>query len=110
MDVPTELRSARQRAGLTQAELARRAGTSQATLSAYEGGRKTPSLNTLHRLLAGTGSRLVVQGGEAQLVVPSERRHERTALTLGQVLELAAALPIRHQPRLSFPRLPVSPG
>lgn len=35
---------ARRAAGLTQVELAKRAGTSQATLSAYERGLKTPSL------------------------------------------------------------------
>ena len=52
MDAAASLRDARRRAGLTQAELARRAGTSQATISAYEHGRKEPSVETLGRLLA----------------------------------------------------------
>jgi transcriptional regulator with XRE-family HTH domain len=52
MDPATELRAARERAGVTQADLARRAGTSQATVSAYEAGRKQPSVQTLDRLLA----------------------------------------------------------
>jgi len=44
------IRTLRERAGLTQAELAERAGTSQPTVAAYESGRKSPSLQTLRRL------------------------------------------------------------
>lgn len=54
-------RQARQRAGLTQEELARRAGTSRPTVSAYESGRKSPSLATAERLLAAAGARLVAE-------------------------------------------------
>lgn len=49
------LRTARRAAGLTQAQLARLAGTSQATLSTYERGRQAPSLKTVGRLLAAAG-------------------------------------------------------
>lgn len=49
---------ARRAAGLSQAELARRAGTSRTTLSAYEHRRKSPSLDTLDRLLAAAGYEL----------------------------------------------------
>lgn len=45
-------------AGYSQAELARRAGTSQSTVSAYESGAKSPAVNTLERLLAATGHSL----------------------------------------------------
>lgn len=48
----------RHEAGLTQAALARRAGTSQATISAYESGAKSPAVITLERLLAATGHAL----------------------------------------------------
>jgi transcriptional regulator with XRE-family HTH domain len=41
--------------GLTQAQLAARAGTSQATLSAYERGLKSPSLKVAARIIAATG-------------------------------------------------------
>jgi transcriptional regulator with XRE-family HTH domain len=51
----------RRAAGLSQAELARRAGTSRPTLSAYEHGRKSPSLDTLERLLAAAGFELSAQ-------------------------------------------------
>lgn len=49
---------ARRAAGLTQDVVARRARTSRPTLSAYERGRKSPSLITAQRLLAATGHSL----------------------------------------------------
>lgn len=52
------LRRARMAAGLSQQESARRAGTSRPTLSAYEHGRKSPSAETLERLLAAAGLEL----------------------------------------------------
>lgn len=51
----------RAEAGLTQAALGRRAGTSQATISAYENGAKSPSVLTLQRLLAATGHSIELQ-------------------------------------------------
>ena len=45
------LREARLRAGLTQAELARRAGTARSQISRYERGDVLPSLETLRRLI-----------------------------------------------------------
>lgn len=48
---PLLLRAARLDAGLTQAELARRAGTSRSRLSAYECGRVAPTADTLERIL-----------------------------------------------------------
>lgn len=44
------LRERRQRLGLTQADLARRAGTSQSAVAAYESGAKAPSSATQQRL------------------------------------------------------------
>lgn len=99
------IREARHRAGVTQAELARRTGTSQATISAYERGVKEPSVTTLGRLLAVTGSRLTVTAGAAPLLVPSAAQHARVARTLDEVLTLAAALPVRHAPQPGCPPL-----
>ena len=45
------LQEARRRAGLTQRELAERAGTSQSAIARIERGRQLPSLETLQRLL-----------------------------------------------------------
>lgn len=101
-----QLKAARERVGLTQVELARRAGTSQATLSAYESGRKLPAVDTFARLLAATGSRLVVQSDRQAVLWPSRAQLAHAAQELSDVLGLAAALPVRHQPGLRFPRLP----
>lgn len=49
------VRLARSKAGLTQAELAERAGVTQQTISAYETGRMDPTLETLRRLVAAAG-------------------------------------------------------
>jgi transcriptional regulator with XRE-family HTH domain len=45
------VQEARRRAGLTQRELAHRAGTSQAAIARIERGRQVPSLETLQRIL-----------------------------------------------------------
>jgi transcriptional regulator with XRE-family HTH domain len=100
-----ELRAARRRAGLTQAQLAERAGTSQATISAYETQAKQPSIATLSRLLAAAGARLTVKAGLPVVVRPSRAQHARISRTLLDVLALAEALPTRHEPVLRFPRL-----
>jgi transcriptional regulator with XRE-family HTH domain len=52
------VRDARQRAGLTQRELARRAGTSQSVVARIERGLSDPSTGTLARLLAAAGYEL----------------------------------------------------
>ncbi|MFC0546756.1 helix-turn-helix domain-containing protein [Kutzneria chonburiensis] len=54
------LADARMAAGMSQSELARRAHTSQPTLSAYENGRTSPTLDTAARLLAETGHHLTI--------------------------------------------------
>ena len=52
------LRTARGRAGLTQRELARRAGTSQSVVARIEQGQTDPSTANLARLLAAAGFEL----------------------------------------------------
>jgi transcriptional regulator with XRE-family HTH domain len=110
MNAATILRDARRRVHLTQAELADRAGTSQATLSAYENGRKQPSIDTLSRLLAATGSRLVAVPGRRPVTYPSAAQLAVSARALDDVLGLAAALPTEHDCELRFPRLGRSAG
>ena len=55
------LERARIEAGLSQDELAERAGTSRTTISAYEHGRKSPTLATATRLLSSAGYELTVE-------------------------------------------------
>ena len=51
VDVPALLRQAREHAGLTQSELAQRTAIAQPNISAYEGGRRSPTVRTLLTLL-----------------------------------------------------------
>jgi transcriptional regulator with XRE-family HTH domain len=106
MDVAATLRDARLAAGLTQAALAKRAGTSQATVSAYETGRKEPSVQTLSRLLAATGARLVAEAVEMRDSRRAVVEPVRNGRILSEVLALAEALPSRHDRELRYPRLP----
>jgi predicted nucleotidyltransferase/DNA-binding XRE family transcriptional regulator len=80
-------------AGLTQAELAERAGTSQPTIAAYEAGDKVPNVTTLERVLRATGTSLEARRS------PLGRRQGRLRSLLGerrdQIVELAA----RHHAR-----------
>ena len=105
MDTGSAVRAARHRGGVTQAQLAARVGTSQATISAYERGRKQPSVSTLERLLAACGARLAVEHGHRPVLVPSPAQQARAARALLDVIALAEALPTRHTPELRFPRL-----
>jgi transcriptional regulator with XRE-family HTH domain len=56
----SQLIEARARAGLTQAEVAERMGTSQSTIARLEGGGAKPSLSTLKRFAKATGARVRV--------------------------------------------------
>ena len=51
---------ARAHAGLTQEEVARRMGTTQAVIARLEGGRARPSTRTLDRFARATGTRLKI--------------------------------------------------
>jgi predicted nucleotidyltransferase/DNA-binding XRE family transcriptional regulator len=55
------LREARRHAGLSQAQLAKRAGTTQSVISAYESAARQPSLPMLNRLVAAAGLELDVR-------------------------------------------------
>jgi transcriptional regulator with XRE-family HTH domain len=51
VDISQLVKNARRAANITQSELARRAGTAQPAVAAYESGRRVPSIATLRRLL-----------------------------------------------------------
>lgn len=53
--------AARNRAGLTQAQLARRMGTTQPVVARLEGGETRPTMRTLARLAKATGTRLLIR-------------------------------------------------
>ncbi len=62
------LREARHRAGLSQAEVGRRAGVTQSVVSAYESGARQPALATLTRLVEAVGLHLDVAVREPERV------------------------------------------
>lgn len=85
----TLIKAARAKAALTQAELARRAGTSQPAIAAYESGDKIPNAATLERLLRASGATLTAEHAPERrprgrlIDVLRERREE--------ILRIAAA-------------------
>lgn len=67
------LRQARDRAGLTQREVALRAGVPQPTISAYENSRRQPTVPMLVKLLRATDRNLTVGlcSGEEEITTDS---------------------------------------
>lgn len=98
------LRRTRREAGLTQAELARRAGISQPVVAAYESGRRQPTVPMLRKLLAAAGRQLDLQTRPLRRLPDPQRASEHLLAALGLVPYLPA------RPRtgpLAFPRLPL---
>ena len=56
-----ELIAARTQAGLTQADVAERMGTTQSTVARLEGGKALPSMRSLQRYAQAVGCRAVVR-------------------------------------------------
>jgi len=52
---------ARTKANLTQAQLAKRIGTTQSAIARLEGGRVSPSIATLRRYAKATGAKLQIE-------------------------------------------------
>jgi transcriptional regulator with XRE-family HTH domain len=104
---PSEpIKAVRRRAGLTQADLARRAGTSQPVVSAYDHGRRDPTVGTLRRLVEASGEHLHIDASPEGPDLPPARTLEEHARRLVDVLSLADAIPTRRrEPALRAPRL-----
>lgn len=93
------IRLARHRSGLTLRELADRAGTSHATIAAYEQGRKTPRVDTLDRLCRAAGQAIDWDLDPR----PSGDDREARRLALLDVLALADAFPFERTGPLDAP-------
>jgi len=100
------IRAVRRRQGLTQADLARRAGTSQPVISAYEHGRRDPSYQTLRKLVEAGGERLQLDALPPRSDLPPPADALEHARRLLDVLSLADAIPARRRSAvLTAPRL-----
>jgi transcriptional regulator with XRE-family HTH domain len=81
MEIATMLRDARRAVGITQLELAERAGTAQPAVAAYESGGRTPNLTTLRRLLGACDYDVEVQA------LPRVRRGAASLAELAETIE-----------------------
>lgn len=84
------LREARTAAGLSQSDVASRAGVTQSVISVYEAGRRQPSVPTLAALIAATGYELEVtfgtpKQGLGRLTGPIGRRLRRRRTELVRI-------------------------
>lgn len=104
VDFARTLRRARLEAGLTLRGLAGRAGTSHATLAAYEAGRTVPRVDTLERILRAAGYAADIVVSRRPDATDAQRRAKGEELR--QALELAAMFPARHSERLDVPAFP----
>lgn len=95
------LRRTRLAAGLSLREAASRAGTSHATLLAYESGKKIPSIVVFMRLLEACDVAIDI--------VTEPRIRHRDGIERGEelasVLRLAAQFPAKFTRHLEYPRL-----
>ncbi len=89
------LRGARSRAGLTQSDLAARAGVSQSVVSAYESSRREPSFETLRRLIMATGFDLDITLVAAAPNSIRRQTVQQTRSRLGSALRQLGARNIR---------------
>lgn len=100
VDAAALIRDQRRKAGLSQRELAERAGTSAAAICLYERGDRVPRVDTLQRVVAAAGGSLVI-GVEAD--APIDVAANARALEL--VLALADELPSHSSDELHYPVL-----
>jgi transcriptional regulator with XRE-family HTH domain len=89
----------RQTSGLSQAELARRSGLQSSVLSAYEHGRRQPSVSALARIARAAGLELEISP------LTDADALERSGRVLLDVLELADRMPSRPRGELTYPPL-----
>jgi uncharacterized protein len=82
------IRGAREQAGMSQTDLARRAGVAQPVISAYETGKREPSLPVLEKLINATGHDLLIDLTRKDL--PAGTRLEHIRRHRDEVIELAA--------------------
>ncbi|MBV9605311.1 MAG: helix-turn-helix domain-containing protein [Solirubrobacterales bacterium] len=75
------IRDSRTGAGLTQAELAHRAGLSQSAIARLERGDSNPTIATLANVIAATGHRLALAAEPHRASFDEGQLRERLALT-----------------------------
>lgn len=92
--------AARERAGLTQRQLATLAGTSAAAICEYESERRIPRVDTLQRIVGALGAEVVI---EISWPSPPAIDLVRNGRVLEDLLDLVDHLPHRRDGDLTFP-------
>jgi transcriptional regulator with XRE-family HTH domain len=92
MDAGSLLRQRRRAHGLSQRELALRAGTRQATISRIENGHEAPTVQRLDQLLTALGERLELRAVPLDAERPADDVHADQARTMTARLEDGFAL------------------
>ncbi|MCP1661953.1 MAG: CBS domain-containing protein [Methanocalculus sp. MSAO_Arc1] len=100
MHIPTaeEIRSARRRLGMTQADLARRSGISQSMVARIERGSVDPRVSTLQRIV------LVLTAAELPVVTAGSVMHSPVECVSPDDTILAA---VEKMDRMAFSQIPV---
>lgn len=80
-ELGVQVRTLREGAGMSQAELARRMGTSQPAVARLEAGGGSPKLETLEKAAAALGARLVISFEKTKLRAVAPRKRPASAKT-----------------------------
>jgi transcriptional regulator with XRE-family HTH domain len=92
MEAATLIRRARSDAGLTQVQLARRLGVTQAALARLEKAGANPTVATLDRVLRAAGRRLDLRLGRVEPGIDATLIREALALTPAERVAAAERL------------------
>lgn len=90
-DVGGWARALRERHGLTQGQLAYRAGTSQQAVSRIEAGHVSPSIALLERLAACCGEELVLDSRPREVPFDGAQLAEQASMSIAERLQLASS-------------------
>lgn len=100
----TDLLGLRQRAGLSQAEMADRLGITASVLSAYERGRREPRVDIFFRAVDAAGFHVdYVEKAQDRPRLWTVPNAQEKATVLARVAALGMALPRRDRGPLTFP-------
>jgi len=91
VDVGGWVRALRERHGLTQGQLAYRAGTSQQAVSRIEAGEVSPSIAVLERLAASCGEQLVLGSCARELPFDEAQLAAHASMSIAERVQLASS-------------------
>jgi transcriptional regulator with XRE-family HTH domain len=102
--IAAKVRSARKRAGISQAQLAHKVGTQQPGIARVESGKVIPTLDLLHKIARALDNSLIIGFAPKKAAAKKKRStaaarttsHKRHKLTKGRTVARNAAPTARH--------------